>query len=99
MKISAKTLNNNSSDPELAGGWGGQTEKSKMRLSRMIFPLYLLPRVGRPLLVAGGEEPLHVLGGAGVARTGAWAWSTLNKAELGTRLVLLKLEENRVKIV
>ena len=65
MKISAKTLNNNSSDPELAGGWGGQTEKSKMRLSRMIFPLYLLPRVGRPLLVAGGEEPLHVLGGAG----------------------------------
>ena len=47
----------------------------------------------------GGEEPLHVLGGAGVARTGAWAWSTLNKAELGTRLVLLKLKENRVKIV
>ena len=47
----------------------------------------------------GGEEPLHVLGGAGVARTGAWAWSTLNKAELGTRLVLLKLKEKRVKIV
>ena len=54
MKISAKTLNNNSSDPELALGW-----------VVIIFPLYLLPRVGRPLLAAGREEPLHVLGGAG----------------------------------
>ena len=47
----------------------------------------------------GGEEPLHVLGGAGVAGARAWAWSTLNKAELGTRLVLLKLKEKRVKNV
>ena len=47
----------------------------------------------------GGEESLHVLGGAGVAGARTWAWSTLNKTELGTRLVLLKLKEKRVKIV
>ena len=47
----------------------------------------------------GGEESLHVLGGAGVAGARTWTWSTLDKAELGTRLVLLKLKEKRVKIV
>ena len=47
----------------------------------------------------GGEEPLHVLGGAGVIGARTWAWSTLDKTELGTRLVLLKLKEKRVNIV
>ena len=43
-----------------------------------------------------GEEPLHVLGGAGVAGARAWAWSTLNKAQLGTRLVLFKLKIKQI---